>query len=47
LVLVTHRAPPMIVIQPMELHIHVLAPTKITFEVILHLSKNSWKVTFF
>jgi hypothetical protein len=37
----------MTVIQPTELHIHGLAPSKITSKVILHLSKNSGKVTFF
>jgi hypothetical protein len=35
------------IIQPTELHINGLAPSRITSEVILHLSKNSKKVTFF
>jgi hypothetical protein len=34
------------IIQPTKLHIHGLAPSKITSEVILHLAKNSKKVTF-
>jgi hypothetical protein len=34
------------IIQPIELHIHGLAPSIITSEVILHLTKNSKDVTF-
>jgi hypothetical protein len=37
----------MSVIQPTELHIHGLAPSRITSEVILRLSKNSSKLTFY
>jgi hypothetical protein len=37
----------MTVIQPTELHIQGLAPSRITSEIILHLSKNSRKVTFY
>jgi hypothetical protein len=34
------------IIQLTELHIHGLAPSRITSEVILHVAKNSKEVTF-
>jgi hypothetical protein len=34
------------IIQQTELHVHELAPSRITSEAILHLAKNSKEVTF-